>query len=77
MIINTKEVASLLLMEFAFANQPVSEKELYETEEVSGSFSNEYFDNYLPRLEAYITAKGDAFISFQKNIIKYLQQVIK
>lgn len=76
MIVNTKEAASLLLLEFAFAKHPESGKVTKESEEVSESFSGEYLDNYLPRLEAYISNNREAFISLQKRAIKYLKGMV-
>lgn len=76
MIVNSKEAASLLLLEFAFGNHPAVDKISKETEGGKETFSGEYLDNYLPRLEAYISANRDAFISLQKKAIKYLKGMV-
>lgn len=73
MIVNSKEAASLLLLEFSFANNPDFDKINRETDDGNEAFSGEYLDNYLPRLEAYISANREAFISLQKKAIKYLK----
>lgn len=70
MLINTKEVAALLFLENAFANQAIPEKILYEAKEVSGNFSKRIGRHHLG---AYISAKTNAFIYLQKKIGKYLK----
>ena len=70
MLINTKEVASLIFLEIAFANQAVPENILYEAKEVSGNFSENIGRHHL---RTYISAKRNAFISLQKKIGNYLQ----
>ena len=77
MIVNSKEAASLLLLEFAFASHPAIDKTNKETEEGTETFSGEYLDNYLPRLEAYISANREAFISLQKKAIQYLKGIVQ
>ena len=70
MLINTKEVASLLFLEIAFAKNAVAEKVLYEAKDLSNKNSEK---SLRPRLRAYLTAKRNDFISLQKRIENYLQ----
>lgn len=77
MIIQNKEVASLLLLECASTQNVIKEKITKELEDLSEMFSEQKFDNYLTRFETYLLSNKKSFFTGKKRVIRYLKGAIR
>lgn len=73
MIVQNKEVASLLLLEWAYNHKNI---EVQPSESPASEISAKS-DPYLSRIEEYISANRKTLLSWQKSVIRYLRDTFR